>query len=113
MKSPSSILSRYGTTIFETMSGLAREKQALNLGQGIPEDGEPADIVARAAAALTEHSNQYPPMMGLPALRQAVAAHDRDFYGLDLDWKTETMVTSGAAGSARSGRRGGADRAAL
>jgi len=95
MKSPSSILSRYGTTIFETMSALARQKGALNLGQGIPEDGEPADIVARAAAALTEYTNQYPSMMGLPSLRQAVANHDRDFYGLDLDWQTETMVTSG------------------
>jgi aspartate/methionine/tyrosine aminotransferase len=95
MKPASAILSRYGTTIFETMSRLAREKGALNLGQGIPEDGEPADIVARAQSALAENSNQYPPMMGLPALRQAVAAHDRDFYGLDLDWQTETMVTSG------------------
>ena len=95
MKPTNSHLARYGTTIFDTMSRLAREKQAINLGQGIPEDGVPADIVARAATALTEGSNQYPPMLGLPALRQALAAHDRAFYGLDLDWQRETMVTSG------------------
>ena len=95
MKPANSHLSRYGTTIFETMSGLARERGALNLGQGFPEDGEPEDIVACAAEALTRSSNQYPPMMGLPDLRQAVAEHDRDFYGLDVDWRTQTMVTSG------------------
>jgi aspartate/methionine/tyrosine aminotransferase len=95
MKSPSAILSRYGATIFEAMSRRARETGAINLGQGIPEDGEPADILAVAARALTERPNQYPPMLGVPELRQAVAAHDREFYGLDLDWRTETMVTSG------------------
>lgn len=95
MKPTNSYLSRYGTTIFEKMSGLARERGAINLGQGFPEDGEPADIVARAAAALGSSSNQYPPMLGLPELRQAVARHDRDFYGIDLDWQRETIVTSG------------------
>jgi len=95
VKPTNSHLARYGTTIFDTMSRLAREKQAINLGQGIPEDGVPADIVARAATALTEGSNQYPPMLGVPALRQALAAHDRAFYGIDLDWERETMVTSG------------------
>ena len=95
MKPASTVLSRYGETIFATMSRLAREKNALNLGQGIPEDGEPADIIARAAEALTTQSNQYPPMFGLPELRQAVARHDREFYGLELDWQTETLVLSG------------------
>lgn len=95
MKPTNSHLSRYGTTIFDTMSRLARERQAINLGQGLPEDGEPADIVARAAAALSTGSNQYPPMLGLPELRRAVADHDRAFYGIDLDWQRETMVTSG------------------
>lgn len=89
------ILSRYGDTIFSVMSALAREKKALNLGQGIPEDGEPSDIVAKAAEALTGRSNQYPPMYGLPELRQAIARHDHAFYGLDLDWQTETIVLSG------------------
>jgi len=95
VKPTNSHFARYGATIFDTMSRLAREKQAINLGQGLPEGGEPADIVARAAEALTGRSNQYPPMLGLPELRQAVARHDRDFYGLDLDWQRETMVTSG------------------
>ncbi len=95
MKPANTVLSRYGATIFDVMSRLAREKQALNLGQGIPEDGEPTDIVAYAAQALTSRSNQYPPMVGLPELRQAIARHDREFYGLDLDWQSETMVLSG------------------
>jgi aspartate/methionine/tyrosine aminotransferase len=95
MKPANTALSRFGPTIFATMSQLAQEHKAINLGQGMPEGCEPLEIVARAAQALGEVSNQYPSMMGLPELRQAVAAHDRDFYGLELDWKTETLVTSG------------------
>ena len=77
------------------MSRLAQEKKAINLGQGFPEGCEPRAIVERAAWALMNESNQYPPMMGLPVLRQAVAAHDRDFYGMDLDWQSETLIVSG------------------
>jgi N-succinyldiaminopimelate aminotransferase len=95
MKPANTVLSRYGATIFEVVSSLAREKKALNLGQGIPEDGEPLDIIEHAADALRTRSNQYPPMVGLPELRQAVARHDREFYGLELDWKSETLVLSG------------------
>jgi len=95
MKPGNTVLSRYGATIFATMSRLAQEKKALNLGQGIPEDGEPQDIIDFAADALKTRSNQYPPMYGLPELRQAVARHDREFYGLELDWQTETIVLSG------------------
>jgi N-succinyldiaminopimelate aminotransferase len=95
MKPANTALSRYGATIFETMSMLARQHGAINLGQGFPEGCEPRDIVEHAAKATLEESNQYPSMMGLPALRQAVAAHDRDFYGLELDWQTETLVVSG------------------
>ncbi|MDB5393987.1 MAG: aminotransferase [Rhodospirillales bacterium] len=95
MKPANTALSRYGATIFETMSQLARETNAINLGQGFPEGCEPREIVERAAKALLEESNQYPSMMGLPALRQAVVAHDRDFYGLELDWQSETLVVSG------------------
>ncbi|MDX2103389.1 MAG: aminotransferase [Alphaproteobacteria bacterium] len=96
MKPTNSTLAQYGTTIFEVMSRLAREHGAINLGQGFPEGNGPAPVVAAAAAALTDISNQYPPMLGLPELRQAVAAHDRRFYGLEVDWATQTMVTSGA-----------------
>lgn len=87
---------RLGTTIFTTMSALAVEHGAINLGQGFPDEDGPADIIAKAAEALTTGPNQYPPMAGLPALRQAVAAHDRRFYGLDYDWQDEILVTSGA-----------------
>jgi aspartate/methionine/tyrosine aminotransferase len=96
MKPTNSILGSYGTTIFEVMSGLAREHHAINLGQGFPEDGFDQDILAHAASSLTEISQQYPPMLGLASLRQAVAEHDRRFYGLDLDWSRQVMVTSGA-----------------
>ena len=60
------------TTIFEHMSGLARAHDAVNLGQGFPDFGWPEDVVERAADALRTASNQYPPMQGLPALREAV-----------------------------------------
>lgn len=96
MKSGNSVLSEYRTTIFEVMSRLARETQAINLGQGFPDSGEPTEVVEAAARALTDRSNQYPPMLGIPELRQAVATHDKEWYGLDLDWQTETMVACGA-----------------
>ncbi len=83
-------------TIFETMSRLAREHGAINLGQGFPDAAGPDDVRERAARALIEGSNQYPPMMGLPVLRRAIAAHYRHHQGLDLDPETEVMVTSGA-----------------
>ena len=85
-----------GTTIFETMSHLANVHQAVNLGQGFPDDRGPDDVLRAAAAALLEGWNQYPPMMGLPILRRAVADHEQRFYGLSYDWQSEVMVTSGA-----------------
>ncbi|WP_173981632.1 aminotransferase [Magnetospirillum sp. SS-4] len=96
MKPANSILSSFGTTIFETMSRLAQAHGAVNLGQGFPEGLEPAGVIAKAAEAVTNGPNQYPSMMGTPELRQAIAAHDRRFYGLDLDPMAEVMVTSGA-----------------
>jgi len=85
-----------GTTIFTVMSALAVEHQAINLGQGFPDEDGPIAIREEAARVLIDGPNQYPPMMGLPALRQAVADHDRRFYGLDYDWTREVLVTSGA-----------------
>lgn len=96
MKSGNPILSSYGTTIFEVMSRLADQHKAINLGQGFPDGNGPALVVDAAADYLRSGWNQYPPMPGLPSLRQAVAAHDQRFYGLDVDWATETLVTSGA-----------------
>ncbi|MBE7219332.1 MAG: aminotransferase [Caulobacteraceae bacterium] len=85
-----------GTSVFETMSRLAAEHKAINLGQGFPDDPGPADLRQAAAAAVVDGWNQYPPMMGLPELRTAVADHYRRFQGLDLDPIAEVMVTSGA-----------------
>ncbi len=96
MKQPNSVLSSYGTTVFEVMSRLAMEHDAINLGQGFPDTDGPADILDAAAAALIQGPNQYPPMLGLPTLRQAVARHANRFYGLEVDWQREVMVTSGA-----------------
>jgi aspartate/methionine/tyrosine aminotransferase len=96
MKPANDILSGYGTTIFTVMSALAQEHGAINLGQGFPDEDGPEDVRRAAAAALLSGSNQYPPMLGLPELRQAVARHNRRFYGLDVDWRTQVMVTSGA-----------------
>lgn len=83
-------------TIFETMSRLAREHEAVNLGQGFPDDPGPEDVRRHAAEAVLNGWNQYPPMMGLPELRQAAARHFRHWQGLDLDPDSEIMVTSGA-----------------
>jgi len=84
------------TTIFTVMSGLAVEHGAINLGQGFPDSEGPDDVRGAAADALLHGSNQYPPMMGLPALRQATAEHYRRFHGVELDWKSQVLVTSGA-----------------
>jgi N-succinyldiaminopimelate aminotransferase len=83
------------TTIFEVMSGLARELGAINLGQGFPDSNGPEDVVAEAQRALVARSNQYPPMAGIPELREAVADHYRRHQGLDLR-PEEVTVTSGA-----------------
>jgi len=96
MKRANSIFSDAQTTVFEVMSRLAMEHQSINLGQGFPDEDGPEDIRRTAADAGLEGPNQYPPMMGIPDLRQAVAAHGKRFYGLELDWQRETMVTSGA-----------------
>lgn len=96
MKPANSIMSSLGTTVFEVMSRLAIEHNSVNLGQGFPDGNGPDDVRAAAHEALDDRPNQYPPMMGVPELRQAVAAHNKRFYGLDVDWQTETLVTSGA-----------------
>jgi aspartate/methionine/tyrosine aminotransferase len=83
-------------SIFEIMSRLAREHDAVNLGQGFPDDPGPEDVRRKAAEAVVEGWNQYPPMMGLIELRRAIAAHYRHWQQLELDPDTEIMVTSGA-----------------
>ena len=95
MKAANSVLSGYGTTIFEVMSRLAQEHESVNLGQGFPDGNGPPDVVAAATEYLEKGVNQYPSMMGIPTLREAVAEHARRFYDLDVDWPREVLVTSG------------------
>ena len=83
------------TTIFETMSRLAQELGAINLGQGFPEMPEPPELLAAAAEAVLQRSNQYPPMRGLPSLRQALVGWYARHQGLALT-EEEIVVTSGA-----------------
>ncbi|RBO95582.1 aminotransferase [Pseudochrobactrum asaccharolyticum] len=85
-----------GISVFEIMSRLAAETGAINLGQGFPEGLEPQELIAAATDALHSGSHQYPPMLGLPALRQAVADNARRFFNIEADWETEVLVTSGA-----------------
>ena len=92
-----SALADMGTTIFAEMSALAVETGSINLGQGFPDTDGPAEIAAAAAdAVLAGRGNQYPPGPGIPELRQAIATHQKRFYGLDVDPDTEVLVTAGA-----------------
>jgi N-succinyldiaminopimelate aminotransferase len=83
-------------TVFEVMSQLARENNAINLGQGFPDDPGPEDVRRKAAEAVLDGYNQYPPMMGLVELREAIARHYTHWHGVKLDPLAEVMVTSGA-----------------
>jgi N-succinyldiaminopimelate aminotransferase len=96
VKPANSLLSGIGTTIFTVMSALATEYKSINLGQGFPDTDGPADVLQAAADALKDGRNQYPPMPGVPELRQAVAAANARFYGLQVDPASEVIVTSGA-----------------
>ena len=96
MRGGNSYLGSIGTTIFTVMSALATEHRSINLGQGFPDTEGPEDVVRAAAEALLDSRNQYPPMPGVPELRQAVATANKRFYGLDVDWARQVTVTSGA-----------------
>jgi N-succinyldiaminopimelate aminotransferase len=89
-------LAPFGTTIFATMSALAAQHGAINLGQGFPDTDGPAEVLEAAVAAIREGRNQYPPGAGVPELLDAVAAHQERFYGLSLDPASEVLVTVGA-----------------
>ena len=89
-------LPQVGTTIFTVMSALAAKHGAVNLGQGFPDfDCDPA-LPAAVATAMAQGHNQYPPMAGVPALRQALAAKMQALYGLAVNADTEITVTAGA-----------------
>ncbi|MEZ5598251.1 MAG: pyridoxal phosphate-dependent aminotransferase [Pseudomonadales bacterium] len=89
-------LPHVGTTIFTVMSELARETGAINLSQGFPDFDAPAALLDRVQHYLRGGHNQYAPMMGMPALRQALADKVRDVYGLTVSADSEVTVTSGA-----------------
>ncbi|MEM8904188.1 MAG: pyridoxal phosphate-dependent aminotransferase [Actinomycetota bacterium] len=89
-------LQGFGTTIFTEMSALAARTGAINLGQGFPDTDGPAEVAEAAAHALRDGANQYPPLPGLPELREAVAAHQARFYGIDLDPDRQVQITVGA-----------------
>jgi aspartate/methionine/tyrosine aminotransferase len=90
------IFAQLPTTIFTVMSALAREHDAINLGQGFPDSNGPEHLRAIAAQALIDGPNQYPPSAGIPELRRAVAEHNQRFYDLRFDPDAEIIVTSGA-----------------
>lgn len=93
---PRSKLPEVGTTIFTVMSALAQAHGAINLSQGFPDfDPDPA-LLERVAHWLGAGKNQYPPMAGVPALREAIAAKLARCYGLAVDPETEITVTAGA-----------------
>ena len=89
-------LQGFGTTIFAEMSALAVATGAVNLGQGFPDSDGPPEVLDAAVDAIRSGVNQYPPGIGLPVLREAVARHQRRFYGLEHDPDTEVLVTAGA-----------------
>ncbi|MAK81379.1 aminotransferase [Phenylobacterium sp.] len=93
---PDATFAALPTTIFEEMSGLARAHGAINLGQGFPDNPGPEALRRKAAEAVLDGYNQYPPMAGLPELRAAVAGHYRRTQGLYLDPAAEVVITSGA-----------------
>ncbi|HEU5269849.1 MAG TPA: pyridoxal phosphate-dependent aminotransferase [Jatrophihabitans sp.] len=90
-------LDAFGTTIFAEMSALAALTGSVNLGQGFPDTDGPPEVLQAAQRAIAEgRGNQYPPGPGIPELRQAVADHQREQYGLQHDPATEVLITVGA-----------------
>jgi N-succinyldiaminopimelate aminotransferase len=86
----------FGSTIFAEMTALATEHGAVNLGQGFPDTDGPPEMLAAAKAAIDGGRNQYPPGAGVPELLDAVAAHQKRFYGITVDPRSEVLVTVGA-----------------
>ncbi len=89
-------LPNVGTTIFSVMSALANQHQAVNLGQGFPDFGCDPKLVDAVTAAMQAGHNQYPPMPGMPQLREAVASKIETLHGRRYDANTEITITAGA-----------------
>jgi len=86
-------LNGLGTTIFTEMTALAVRTGAINLGQGFPDTDGPPPVIEAAVAALRAGENQYAPLPGVPALREAIFEHQRQWYGLEPE---EVLITFGA-----------------
>jgi len=91
--SPAERVAGLGTTIFTEMSALALRTGAINLGQGFPDTDGPSAVIEAAVAALRSGQNQYAPLPGVPALREAVLEHQREWYGLEPE---DVLITFGA-----------------
>jgi N-succinyldiaminopimelate aminotransferase len=91
-------MSEHITSIFAEMSALAQATESINLGQGFPDTDGPEEMKEIARECIRDgRGNQYPPPHGLPALRDAVAAHQMRFYGLDINGTTDVVITTGAS----------------
>ncbi len=88
-------LARFGSTVFTEISALARKHGAIDLGQGFPGWEGPAFVKAEAARALEHESNQYPPSMGIPVLRQAITDRWHKDTAMAIDPDANVTVTSG------------------
>jgi len=86
-------LEGFGTTIFTEVTALAQRTGAINLGQGFPDTDGPTEVIDAAVAALRSGQNQYAPLAGVQALREAVLEHQRAYYGLEPE---DVLVTFGA-----------------
>jgi N-succinyldiaminopimelate aminotransferase len=86
----------FGTTVFVEINALARQHNAVNLGQGAPDFDGPPEILAAAVKAVNSQLNQYAPGIGMPMVRDAIAQHAERFYGQKLNPETEILVTAGA-----------------
>ncbi len=96
MKAPLSKLPNVGTTIFTTMSALAQETGAVNLGQGFPDFACDPQLLALMNEAMQAGFNQYPPMTGIGPLREQIAKKVFELYGREYDAGSEVTVTAGA-----------------
>src|SRR4051794_20785949 len=96
MRAHAERLTGLGTMIFAEMSALALTTGSVNLGQGFPDRDGPDSVLEDAIAAIQAGANQYPPARGIPALRQAIADHQKRFYNLAYDPDTQVLVTTGA-----------------
>lgn len=86
----------FGTTIFAEMTALATATGSINLGQGFPDTDGPPEVLEAARQAIAAGRNQYPPGAGVPELLEAIAEHQRRFYGMAVDPGSEVLVTTGA-----------------